>query len=331
VLATLGEVFESCWIVTLSPGYFLVACGLQEITPPQRNPVAENAEITRFLLDQRGLPPELLLYGVISTRGLSLGGSDDVPLNTLDYPALEFSIARLSGSKGFDEFRRRLIEDMDIEDLRSRISAVAPWKPENLLLHYLFLVGERPFARIWGPAVREELGDGFEAAYTEALQTHMEIHAQGAGTAGAHLIVGRVHLSERRFEEALALFDLALEENPKLKGAHGSAGRALMGLGRYEEAVPHLEAEWQNHQEERVVASLGSAYLRTGRAELAVQWLERALRHTPTMPDVNLKLGLAYKANGKPEAARRAVLRELALRPDHARARAVLQRWDAGE
>jgi tetratricopeptide (TPR) repeat protein len=328
VLATLGEVFESCWIVTLRSAYFLVACGLQEITLPPRNPVEENAEITRFLLNQRRLLPELLPYGVISTRGLSLRGSGDVPLNTLDYPALEFSIARLSSFKALEKFRRRLIEDLDIADLRKQISAVAPWKPENLLLHYQFLAGGRPIAKIWDQAVRQELGDAFDATYSRALQAHMEIYAEEAGTAAANLVSGRVHLSNRRFGEALAVFDRVLEEDSKLEGAHGSAGRALMGLGRYEDAIPHLEAEWKAHHEERVLAPLGIAYLRTQRPALAVLWLERALRHTPDTPGTNLALGFAYKATGKPEAARRAVERELELRPDQANARATLRRWD---
>jgi predicted membrane-bound spermidine synthase len=330
VLATLAEVFESCWIITLGPGYFLVACGLDEITPPARNPLLENQEITHFLLSQLLLRPDLLLYGVISTRGLSLRGSDDVPINTLDYPALEFSISRLGKFKSVEKFRRRLIEDRNIADLRTQISAVAPWKPENLLLHYRFLTGKtRRFARIWDRAVRQELGEAFDATYARALETHMEIYAQEAGTAAAQLIIGRLHLSERRFEEALALFQLALQENPKLAGAHGGVGRALMGLGRYTDAIPHLEAEWKAHRDESFLAPLGLSYFNTERPKEAVRWLERALRHTPDLPDVNLALGQAYKAIGKPAEARRAVSRELALRPDHARARDTLRRWNA--
>jgi spermidine synthase len=329
ILATLGEVFENCWIITLSPGYFLVACGLQEIAPPSRNPVAENAEITNFLLNLRRLRSELLPYGVLSTRGLSLRGRDDVPLNTLDQPVLEFSIARLSGFKGIEKFQQRLLEDMDIEDLRRCVSAVTPWKPENLLIHYLFLAGERPFARIWGRAVRAELGDAFDTVYTQALRAHMEIYEQQAGPAAAHLVVGRVHLSDGRFDEALTVLRRALEEDPRLKGVHGGLGRAYIGLSRYEEAIPHLEEEWQIHHEERVAAALGNAYLRTQRPDLAVLWLERALRYTPDTPDLNLALGLAYRASGKPDAARRALLRELALRPEHARAQAILRRWEA--
>jgi tetratricopeptide (TPR) repeat protein len=328
VLATLDEVFESCWIITLTPGYFLVACGLEQVTLAPRNPVEGQPEITRFLMNQRRLRPELLPYGVISTRGLDLRGSNDVPLNTLDYPVLEFSIARLSRFKGVEKFRRRLIEGLDIADLRSHISAVAPWKPENLLLHYRFLVRGRPFAEIWDQAVREELGDAFDATYEQALRAHMEIYAQEAGTAAAHLIVGRVHLADGRFEEALAVFQKALEENPKPKGVHGSVGRAFIGLGQYEEAIPHLVAEWETHHEERVAAPLGMAYLRTQSPTLAALWLERALRHTPDTPDINLALGFAYRAIGKQEAARRAVLRELSLRPNHVRARAILKRWD---
>jgi predicted membrane-bound spermidine synthase len=331
VLATLDEVFESCWIITLTPGYFLVACGLEQVTLAPRNPVEGQPEITRFLMNQRRLRPELLPYGVISTRGLDLRGSNDVPLNTLDYPVLEFSIARLSRFKGVEKFRRRLIEGLDIADLRSHISAVAPWKPENLLLHYRFLVRGRPFAEIWDQAVREELGDAFDATYAQALQAHMEIYAQEAGAAAAHLVAGRFNLSGRRFEEALASFYLALEEDPKLEGAHAGAGRVFMGLRRYEDAIPHLEAEWQTHHDESVAKPLGVAYLRTRRPAIAALWLERALRHTPDIPDINLALGIAYKASGKPKAARRAVSRELALRPNHAGARATLRRWAAQE
>jgi hypothetical protein len=72
--------------------------------------------------------------------------------------------------------------------------------------------------------------------------------------AAARLVAGLIQVSERHDEEALADFDLALEENPKLEGAHGSAGRALFGLARYEDAIPHLSAEWQGHHDERIAA-----------------------------------------------------------------------------
>jgi tetratricopeptide (TPR) repeat protein len=102
------------------------------------------------------------------------------------------------------------------------------------------------------------------------------------GSALAHLVLADALLRARRFDEAAASYQAALERDPRLPRARSGLGIALSQAGRHEAAVvaltAALAADPRNVAARTALAwSLGQL----GRRDEAIAELERALALAP--------------------------------------------------
>ena len=127
-------------------------------------------------------------------------------------------------------------------------------------------------------------------------------------------------LSEDRPDAALALLRRALARDPGNKAIHFTMGMASARLGRHEAAVDsYLRClELPPHRNDRVPRfELASSYLLLGEHDKAVPQLEAVLETSPEDEDAWYHLGLAHSGAGRPEQAREAWDRALAIDPAH--------------
>ena len=125
-------------------------------------------------------------------------------------------------------------------------------------------------------------------------------------------------LKQARFEDALALFDMAAKrdaDNPRI-----DFGRALvaLGLGRPDEAYESFRRA-SISGDEAAAARLGLARLelRRGRNEAALDWMRQAETLNGGFADVPALAAVAHRRLAQPEKALAAAERALALDPMH--------------
>lgn len=130
--------------------------------------------------------------------------------------------------------------------------------------------------------------------------------------------VARARLQEGDVETAIPLLEQALELAPGLARAHFFLGTALRALGRYDEALAHLEAARAQYPRDRVVLNqIGRIQFLERRYDEAVAAFEAVLRIDPEDLQAHYNLMLSHQGAGRPEQA--------------ARERALYERFKADE
>jgi len=148
ILETLSDSFSSCWLSYMDADYFLLACSNDELGLWQFETVAGHERLRDHFARENLLPLRLLPYSVISLDAFQLRSDRPAPVNTLDYPALEFEMARIVGGKPFLEFLRIFHETLDLPAMQASLSRWTPWDPvEFAFLRDLRLVDVSTLAR----------------------------------------------------------------------------------------------------------------------------------------------------------------------------------------
>ena len=137
-----------------------------------------------------------------------------------------------------------------------------------------------------------------------------------------------LYFEQRRIPAALTAVDHTLELNPNNTLALADRGRALVMLGRAEEAFGPLERAMRLSPRDPLLFAwqtiTGMAHLHLGHDDQAVAWLSRAVDASPKSPTARLLLASALGAAGRIDEARRQVaeLKRLVPRVTIARFRA---------
>jgi tetratricopeptide (TPR) repeat protein len=135
----------------------------------------------------------------------------------------------------------------------------------------------------------------------------------------AHFLLGEIYLYQSSVEAALSEFRKELAISPTVSLVYWRAGDAFSRLDRYDEAVRALkQAIWLNEAFSAPYVLLGQIALKKGDLELALGFLERAVKMDPNNSKARYSLARAYERAGHPDRAReqmelvRSVLRDRA-------------------
>ena len=130
--------------------------------------------------------------------------------------------------------------------------------------------------------------------------------------------VARTRLQEGDVDAAIPLLEQALGLDPSLAKAHFFLGTALRTLGRYDEAMDHLQAARAQYPRDRVVlGQIGRLQFLQRQFDAAIVTFEAVLRIDPEDLQAHYNLMLSHQGAGNPE--------------DAARERALYERFKADE
>jgi predicted membrane-bound spermidine synthase len=212
ILKTLHQSFAHCWLGGIKASYFLLICSPQEIQLHDPARISNNKILADYLFKENELHPDWLPYGLLSTDAFSLIKDKDVPLNTLDYPALEFEMARLR-TRNISQFKARLRENMQPEAIARALQPVVPFDAGRLLVHSELLFGDSTITDRWDDVLSKEI-PGFIEKYNAAKLEHGKAFATATNSAEAHEKLGSEFMRQKLFAEAISEFETALTIDP---------------------------------------------------------------------------------------------------------------------
>lgn len=137
----------------------------------------------------------------------------------------------------------------------------------------------------------------------EAFRTVTRIDPQYAD---GWVNVSRVQIEEGAHREAGATLERALEADPDLPKTHYFYALTLKTVGRYDEALKHLQKTLQTYPRDRVVLNqVGRLLFLQRRYDEAISAFRRTLAVDPEDLQAHYNLMLCFRGKGDEEAARR--------------------------
>ncbi len=143
--------------------------------------------------------------------------------------------------------------------------------------------------------------------------------------AEAHLLMGATHLRKNDYRSAVGELEKAVARNADLPAVQSLLGRALMGIGRRDDAKAAFERELaRNPNDFDSNLYLGLFLKDEGRLDEAHEHLKRAGRLRSQDPAVLYVLGSLHLAAGRAEDARQALEKVTARAPTYRQAHVLL-------
>jgi adenylate cyclase len=137
--------------------------------------------------------------------------------------------------------------------------------------------------------------------------------------AGAHLVLGMVHLWKKQHEKSIDELEKVLSLEPNNADGYAMLGNAFTWAGRFEEAIEAVEKAIRLNPYHPAMYQfrLGQAYGLMGDHEIAVEALKTALNQDPKLLPVHAFLAFVYMEMGRKEEARAQMAEYMAQNPDY--------------
>jgi tetratricopeptide (TPR) repeat protein len=168
-----------------------------------------------------------------------------------------------------------------------------------------------PVQPLQDPSVRERWNDYgigllLQGDLKGAQQAFLAVTAMDPAYADGPVNVARVRIQEGEVEAAIPMLEAALKLAPGLAKAHYFMGTALKTVGRYDEALEHLQAAAAQYPRDRVVLNeIGRVQFYQRQFDEAIASFKRALAVDPEDLDAHYNLMLAYQGAGDSAQAER--------------------------
>jgi tetratricopeptide (TPR) repeat protein len=152
--------------------------------------------------------------------------------------------------------------------------------------------------------------------WDEAMAIFQKAVEAAPDNANAHYNLGNAFLSKGKVDEATAQFQKALEINPDLAEAHSNLGKVLAQQGQMDAAmVQFQEALEINPDLVQARTNLGNAFLSKGQVDEAVAQFQKALEINPNFAGAHSNLGYAFIQKGQVDEAIAQFQNALAIDP----------------
>ncbi|WP_125469089.1 tetratricopeptide repeat protein [Methylomagnum ishizawai] len=265
ILKTLGAAFKHCSIFYVKATYFLILCGDEPVVFRQTGLASKAPEVWRELGGQYLTVPDWIPYNLLSGRALSLvENPESVPVNTLDFPALEFEIARLK-HKGIPRFKAVLESRVQLEHVRDYLTALGEWKPARLVVEAEQRLDKEAYlTRRWSALVRAAAQD-YLRDYSGANLDYWQALVGQTPTAKAHHKYGYRLLENGRYQEAIDQFRQALALDGRYDNAYFNIGSAYEAMGRHADALENYQRELAvDASDQEAIYRMGRSYVELG-------------------------------------------------------------------
>lgn len=318
-LKTLRNTFEHCALLYVRSAYFLLVCSDEPIRAHQPRIAADNALIGNYLW-QHNIRPEWLAYALLIPDVDDIVGDHDVPLNTLDYPALEFEMSRLRG-EGIDSLIARMAQNLNLPRLGAVLAPTMEWDTVHAIAHAHTMMDKGLLGNRLLQIARQQVPDLDE----QWQAVHEPSYTKHSGTRNGLFLGGHVLMKQQEYKRAILVFAELLTIDAFHDDAYASIGACYEHMKQWELALDNYRSELEVDPDDVFANySIGRVLIRMERFEEALAELDKAVE-VNELPGVHYARGVAFESLDRTADAEQAYRRALTLDPDHADAKHGLE------
>ena len=317
VLDTLASAFDDCWLGQLAGFYVFFACSDGPLRFSQLERVVHDEAIARHLAETFTIPVRFLPYSIVSSDVLALRSRGALSANTLDFPILEFEMARMGPAGSLKNFMDQVWDAFDAETMKTTVGQSMPWR----LAEFSLFADLQGFNNAEANDLEPLLGAVSGSDYDRAALTA----AREIGTADGYYLIGELLNKRGRYDAAVLALSQVLSMSTSRGDAHYLLGESHFHLAAYERALVHFRNSWILDKDRRVPLSAARTLNRIGRYVEALEWLQTAEALSVGEPDASYHRGIAHEGLNAPQQARHFYELVLEMDPGHALARTALE------
>lgn len=180
---------------------------------------------------------------------------------------------------------------------------------------------ERPYVYKYSLSLKDswvlEYARVADKSFSEKLES-FPLSTKWVKNAAYHVIMGQQAMRQKADSGAISHFTRALELFPTMKGVHGELGTAYLREGLIDPAIEHLEKGVKEKNAPVLLNNLGVAMMQSDAPSLAEKPLLQALEMQPNNPGIHKNLALVYEKTDAPKKAIQHFKSYLVLNPDDA-------------
>ena len=300
ILMTASQSFRECSVGGLTYGYFLLICSQEPIR--LRHPeLARRTELAGYF-KRSGVTAELLPYSLLTTRAYGLIADTNVPINTLDFPALEFEMSRV-GDRPVTHFTDRLERQMDLAEISNVLQPAIQFDPLRFALCSDILFEKTTLSQ-HTLRLAAAGNEDFQEKYRALKLAHLAATAEAARTPGMWHLYATELLAQRRYGEAIATERLALAASPERSGSWAVIGASQEKISAWPEAIQSFRSELKLDQNDGpALFGLGRVHFKMQRYDEALEFLQQS-NAEEERPEIRYYLGLTLEAMGRTNEAK---------------------------
>ncbi|MDB6031157.1 MAG: putative spermidine synthase with an N-terminal rane domain [Verrucomicrobiales bacterium] len=288
--------FKECALGGIKSGYFLLLCSDEPLKLRQPGLVRTHPEVAEYFL-ANGIQPHFLPYGLLATKAFGLVMDETVPVNTLDYPALEFLMASM------DDFYQakwatRLLEKLSVTELSTALEPAMKVDAVELALHTDRLYKDSPLTarRI---RLLDDASDDFFDKYRVAKLDYYREWAERVNKPEVRYTYAKELMRQKKYTEAVVEMQKALATNPDFYEGHYTIGSANEQAGNLDQALTNYIAQRKAFPgDKRISLALGRVYYKMNDYARALPLLQQAAKERDYFENY-LYLSLTLKALGR--------------------------------
>ena len=216
-----------------------------------------------------------------------------------------------------DHYIQRRRPDRDLLTPRKEVSQTVAYRGE-VVLYYPSELEDAAEADLYLAVAQVRDGSNLEkgiARLARAIEEHQPAQAE------FYFELAEAYLKTRQFDEAIRLYEAAIERRPNYLLARRNLGLALLLAGRLPQATETTRAVLNEAPKEAEVwNALGETYYPQRKLDEAVEAFEKAVTLDPDLAEAHNNLGAAKLLQGNVAEAEQAFREAVRIKPDFAAA-----------
>ncbi|OVE73700.1 hypothetical protein BVX93_00970 [bacterium B13(2017)] len=276
ILKSLSASFKKCGIAYINTNYFLLLSSNYKIQINHPYKISDNLILKNHFLKNHGINTDWLIYHLLHENVLSYVDDKNIPINTIDYPILEYEMAR-DKKQNISKFIHWLIKEFSIENLQNAL-------PEDFDLDELAMLREMEnilYFNLIPKSIKkyfEKNNNKFSILYKQFSKNFAENYYYHLKDPKDYYNYGEKYFRLGKIESALKGYKECYKLSSKYYNINLSIAKCYEILRKYDLAIKYFHEEIKNNSKAyKAYFGIAKVYCKKNQYNKALNNIEKAL------------------------------------------------------